>query len=157
MRRHPSPRTLVSTLVLLVCAALVAYGAYQASPAAAERRKAAFIQEWSDRFRILQELPSIERLPVFTRTFPNGEWVAAICEHACCSGRGFNATVVYDSEGVVRVNRTHCYCGMEALMSEMGDLPAESLVEFYRELDAIYGVRLEWYAGRTPREPHARK
>jgi hypothetical protein len=121
----------------------VSYVVYATSPLEEERRKAAFIVEWSTTFRLAQSLDLMKQTGAYTRTFPNGQWVAAVCEHSCCSGRGFDATVVYDSEGVVLAERSYRFCGMETMWSEMDSVPARSVDEFYRGLKEKYALRLE--------------
>jgi hypothetical protein len=55
-------------------------------------------------------------------------------EHSCSSGAGFDATIFYDSSGAVRVDRTHHFCGIEGLQSELGSVAATSLADFYTGL-----------------------
>lgn len=62
--------------------------------------------------------------------FPSGEWVAIAMEHACCTGAGFNAVVVYDSHGKIRTNTERCFCGYEELGSFVSKIHASTLAEF---------------------------
>ena len=71
---------------------------------------------------------------VYKRRFADGSSVAIAMEHACCSGRGYNATVVYDSEGKIFVNTEHSFCGEEGLAADMSSVPAKSLAQFYSHL-----------------------
>ncbi len=71
---------------------------------------------------------------VYKRRFADGSAIAICMEHACCSGRGYNATVIYDSEGKVFVNTERIFCGYEELSYDMSAVPAKSLAEFYTGL-----------------------
>ncbi len=66
----------------------------------------------------------------YVRTFDSGESIAVRMEHACCSGAGFNATVLYGSDGKVLVDTEHCFCGYEGMVFELKSIPAGSLAEF---------------------------
>ncbi|MGV3722182.1 MAG: hypothetical protein ACO1SX_14830 [Actinomycetota bacterium] len=120
----------VGALLVSGATATVGYELYQRRSAAVEARRADFIQRWSAELRSARTLAEAQRLPVYTRRFANGEWVAAVHAHACCSGGGFDATVLYDSRGELRADRSHRFCGVEALEAELEDLPARSLSEF---------------------------
>ena len=129
---------------LLVCLTLgVGFLAYENSPLAAQRRKEAFINDWSRRLSAAHTLDRIKPLGIYTRTFPNSEWVAAICQHSCCSGSGYDATVIYDSLGVTRIDRSYTFCGMVTLSTDMDKVPAQSTHELYRGLEERLGLRFE--------------
>jgi hypothetical protein len=68
---------------------------------------------------------------VSVRTFPSGEWYVATCEHACCSGAGFDATVIRDSTGAIYADKTHTFCGVEGMAEDLSYIKADSLAEFY--------------------------
>ena len=69
----------------------------------------------------------------YKRTFPNGESVAIRMEHACCTGAGFNATVLYGSDGHVFADTKRCFCGYEEMAFSLEHVPAHSLSEFLKE------------------------
>ncbi|MEK7415627.1 MAG: hypothetical protein AAB263_20165 [Planctomycetota bacterium] len=71
---------------------------------------------------------------VVTRQFPNGEWVALIYEHDCCTGKGFVANIFNDSKGAVFTNTDHGYCNTKATELELLDINAVNINEFYAKL-----------------------
>lgn len=73
----------------------------------------------------------------YTRRFADGSSIAVFMEHACCSGRGYNATVIYDSEGHIFVNTDRSFCGFEGLSHDMSSVPAESLPDFYAHIHPL--------------------
>jgi hypothetical protein len=97
-------------------------------------RASRFVATQSQRLRACRTLPEVRQVADFTRTFPDGSWVAAVSEHACCSGAGFNATVFYDSSGGIRVDQTHAFCGTEGLQGELNQIAGNSLAAFYAGL-----------------------
>jgi len=121
-------------LTVIVAGVFVGYRSYM-------RRPQAFIQQWSERFRAVNSLEEAKRFqesePVYLRTFPSGEWLIATCEHSCCSGAGFDATVIRDSTGAIYADATHCFCGIEEMSSEFERVPAGTLAAFYPGLQSI--------------------
>lgn len=99
-----------------------------------DARASHFVSAQSERLRTCRTLPEVQRVAQFTRSFSDGSWVAAISEHSCSSGAGFDATVFYDSTGVVREERSHHFCGSEGLENELGRVAANSVTEFYGAL-----------------------
>jgi len=99
-----------------------------------DARTSHFVSARSKRFRTCRTLPDAEHVAPFTRGFSDGSWVAAVSEHSCSSGAGFDATVFYDSRGIIRVDRSHHFCGVEGLESELRQVAATSLADFYRGL-----------------------
>lgn len=102
-----------------------------------------FINHWSERFRGIESLDTAKQMdqkePVFIRTFPSGEWIIATCEHSCCSGAGFDATVIRDSAGTIYTDTTHTFCGIEGMSSTLSEYgtPATSLTSFYSGLSML--------------------
>lgn len=98
----------------------------------------AFVERWSKQFKMAGNLKAVKALPqaklIYIQTFKNGEWVAATCEHACCSGAGYNATVFYDSQRKIYYDTTYSFCGLEGLGGELGKAKATSLQTFYPQL-----------------------
>src|SRR5438105_3117562 len=94
-----------------------------------DARASHFVSVQSERLRKCHALPEAQRVAQFTRSFSDGSWVAAISEHSCSSGAGFDATVFYDSTGIVRVDRSHHFCGLEGLQSELRGVTAISLAD----------------------------
>ena len=120
--------------------AVTAFGAYWHHA----NRPQAFIQRWSERFRKLDSLDTARQLaqseaPVVLRVLPSGEWFVTTCEHSCCSGAGFDATVIRDSTGAIYADTTHTFCGIEGLGEELGEqrVPATSLPAFYSALTQL--------------------
>ena len=137
-----STRSPKRRIVALVVFALVAAGAI-ASYRSYTQRPRAFIQHWSERFRTVDSLDTAKRLeqsePVIVRSLPSGEWFIATCEHSCCSGAGFDATVIRDSTGAIYADTTHTFCGIEGLGGELSEhlAPATSLAAFYSGLSQL--------------------
>lgn len=73
----------------------------------------------------------------YKRRFADGSSIAIFMEHACCSGRGYNVTVIYDSNGHIFVNTERSFCGFEELSSDMSSVPAKSLSDFYANLQHL--------------------
>lgn len=124
-------------LALIAAAAFATYWHYT-------QRPRAFIKLWTERFRAVDSLQAAEHLaesePVIVRSFPSGEWLVATCEHSCCSGAGFDATVIRDSTSAVYADTTYTFCGIEGLG---GELPkhAASLPDFYSALTQLKLLR----------------
>jgi hypothetical protein len=76
---------------------------------------------------------------VVVRVFASGEWIVATCEYSCCSGAGFDATVIRDSTGATYANTGHNFCGIEGLGEGLGEysVPAASLPAFYSGLSKL--------------------
>ena len=129
-------------VVALVVFAVLAAGGV-ASYRMHTQRPHAFIEHWSERFRTVDTLGSARRLeqsePVIVRTLASGEWWIATCEHSCCSGAGFDATVIRDSTGAIYADTTHTFCGIEGLGGELGEhrVPARTLAAFYSGLSQL--------------------
>ena len=140
-------RRLAKRLLLVALIAVVGLVAYDNSPRGTERHRETFIDEWSSRFSSARTLEAIKPLQAYTRTLPSGEWVAAICAHSCCSGSGYDATVIYDSRGATRVDRSYTFCGIETMYSEMDKVEAQSADEFYRGLEERFNMRFEIQSG----------
>jgi hypothetical protein len=109
-----------------------------------------FVADSARDFRRLGSLKAMKNLPIekqpYTRTFANGEWIAVQMEHSCCSGAGFNATVIYDSKGHLSFDTTRAFCGYEDMASEFSRIKAGSLKDFYRK---VPGMRLhKWEEAR---------
>ncbi len=98
-------------------------------------RPLVFIGKWSREFRNVTTLEDARRLEkggrVWVKAFSNGEWLLATCEHSCCSGAGFDATVIRDSTGAILVDRTHTSCGVQGMILELEAVPGDSLSAFY--------------------------
>jgi len=104
-------------------------------------RPQAFIHQWAGRFRTVNSLDAARQLAesdhcVLLRVLPSGEWFVATCEHSCCSGAGFDATVIRDSTGAIYADTTHTFCGIEGLGGELGErlVSATSLPAVYSNL-----------------------
>jgi hypothetical protein len=135
LRRYP--KRLVVALVVFSLFAAGAFAAYRS------HRPHAFVQHWSERFQDVNSLETAKRIEqseaVVVRTLPSGEWFIATCEHSCCSGAGFDATVIRDSTGAIYADTTHTFCGIEGLGEELGarSVPASSLQSFYLALSQL--------------------
>jgi hypothetical protein len=99
-----------------------------------EAKASCFVASNGALLRSCRDLKEAQRVAQFTRKFSDQTWVAAISEHSCSSGAGFDATVFYDSKGVVRVDRAHHFCGVEGLQSELNRVAANTLPDFYAGL-----------------------
>lgn len=105
-----------------------------------EKEAPIWIAHWTTAFHQCHSLDDIRALSkksgrsIYTRTFTDGSWVAAVNEYNCSDGAGFNAAVFYDNTGSVRVDRSHHFCGSEGLGAELSRLSAASLRNFYLEL-----------------------
>jgi hypothetical protein len=71
---------------------------------------------------------------VVIREFSNGEWVALIYEHDCCTGKGFVANVFTDSHGNTFTNTGHNYCNVKATEIELLEVKSSNLSEFYTNI-----------------------
>ncbi len=136
--RSPKGRLVAWVVLALIVAS--AFGVYWHYA----RRPQAFIREWSERFRPLDSLDAARELTksepwVVLRILPSGEWFVTTCEHSCCSGAGFDATVIRDSTGAIYADTTHTFCGIEGLGEELGErrVPAGSLPAFYSALSKL--------------------
>ena len=136
-----SPRFPKRPVVALIVFSLLAAGVLAARSYA--RGPRAFVQHWTDRFRSIDSLDAAKRFeqsdPVIVRKLPSGEWFIATCEHSCCSGAGFDATVICDSTGAIYADVTQTFCGIEGLGEELGEhrIPATSLAAFYSSLTQL--------------------
>jgi hypothetical protein len=63
--------------------------------------------------------------PPMVMELPSGEWCAVVLEHDCCSGAGFNAVLIKDSEGIFYKSQIN-YCGYEGfnIANDIPDLRA---------------------------------
>jgi hypothetical protein len=102
--------------------------------ASRDARASRFVSSTSAALRACHGLEETQHVAQFMRTFSDGTWVAAISEHSCSSGAGFEATVFYDTTGAVWVDRTHHFCGVEGLQSELSSFVAPTLRDFYAGL-----------------------
>lgn len=99
-----------------------------------------WIAHWTAEFRQCHSLADINALSarthrsIYTKTFPDGSWVAAVNEYACTDGAGFDAAVFYDSSGRAQVDRSHHFCGFEGLDADLSRVSAISLRDFYADL-----------------------
>lgn len=110
-----------------------------------------FVADSARDFQRLGSLKAMKNLPIekrpYTRTFANGEWIAVQMEYSCCSGAGFNATVIYDSKGHLSFDTTRTFCGYEEMSSDLSSVKAGSLKDFYRN---VRGLRLhKWEETRA--------
>jgi hypothetical protein len=105
-----------------------------------EREAPIWIAHWTAEFQQCHSLENIGALSVrtrrsiYTRTFADGSWVAAVNEYACTDGAGFDAAIFYDSTGRVQVDRLHHFCGFEGLSADLSRVSATSLHDFYAGL-----------------------
>ena len=135
-----SPKRRIVVLLVLSLIAATAFGGYWHYA----HRPQAFIHQWSERFRTLDSLDAARQLVqaepwVVLRVLPSGEWFVTTCEHSCCSGAGYDATVIRDSTGAIYADTTHSFCGIEGLGEELGEqrIPATSLPAFYSALTQL--------------------
>ena len=134
------PRSPKRRIVALVIFALLVVGAFAAYRSYTQRPRA-FVQHWSERFRTVDSLDTAKRFeqsePVYVRTLSSGEWFIATCEHSCCSGAGFDATVIRDSTGAIYADTTHTFCGIEGMSSELAAASSDTLSAFYTRLKQL--------------------
>ncbi len=127
----------VRTILIVILMAVVALTTYHHYT----HRSEAFIQNWSQRFlaiKSLEEAKLFEKTePVYVRTFPSGEWIIATCEHSCCSGAGFNASVIRDSTETIYTDTTHTFCGIEGMSEELHQVTSDTLTAFYPQLKQL--------------------
>jgi hypothetical protein len=104
----------------------------------------AFVNHWGEIFRqhstpeAFHQLAVVERPDlIYLRRFDNGEWVAARTEYSCTGGAGFDATVFLDSHGVIRFQVGHHFCGYEGLCSELREIKADTVAEFYTRMTDV--------------------
>ena len=100
----------------------------------ANARASRFIHSKGALLKNCESYADAQRVAQFARKFSDGTWVAVISEHACSSGAGFDATIFYDSSGIMRVDKTHHFCGTEGLENELSRVTASTLREFYAGL-----------------------
>jgi hypothetical protein len=107
-------------------------------PMAKEAKAAKWSAFWSEQFRRCHTLAEVQALArpelIYTRTFPDGSWVAAKNEWDCTDGAGFDAAIFYDSTSRLQVDRLHHFCGFEGLEGELRGISATSLRDFYAAL-----------------------
>lgn len=132
--RFPIGRVFVCGLIAFIVIGLV-------TPHLTFIHQPRFVRHWSERLRTIDSLDAAKRFgegePVFVRAFPSGEWLIATCEHSCCSGAGFDATVIRDSTGAIYSDTTHTFCGIEGMSSELSQVSAEALSAFYPRLTQL--------------------
>jgi hypothetical protein len=106
------------------------------------QRPRVFIQHWSERFRAINSLDEAKQIeqsePVYVRRLPSGEWFIATCEHSCCSGAGFDATIIRDSTGAIYADTTHTFCGIEGMSSELDSASSDNLSVLYTRLKQLH-------------------
>jgi hypothetical protein len=133
--RAPLKRRAILLLVLLLSATILIVHGFSID------RPHAFVEEWTQRFQAVESLAAAltfeETAPVVVRAFSSGEWLIATCEHSCCSGAGFDATVMRDSTGAIYADTTHTFCGIEGLSHELKELPGETLEAFYQHASQL--------------------
>ena len=132
--RVPLGRIIVFALCAIVVVGLV-------TPHLAFIHQPRFVRHWSQQFRGIDSLDAAKSFEeserVFVRAFSSGEWLIATCEHSCCSGAGFDATVIRDSTGTIYTDTTHTFCGIEDMTSAFAQISAETLSAFYPRLTQL--------------------
>ncbi|MES2570071.1 MAG: hypothetical protein V4710_08450 [Verrucomicrobiota bacterium] len=137
-----APRSSRRWIALFLVFILIAAGSLAAAYHRYTERPQVFVQRWSERFRALDSFAAAEQLrqsvPVYVRTLPSGEWFIATCEHSCCSGAGFDATVIRDSTGAIYADTTHTFCGIEGMSAELDAASSDSLSVLYKRLNHLH-------------------
>ena len=74
---------------------------------------------------------------IFVHRFDNDEWLIGRCESSCCSGAGYDISIIHDSQGNTYMNTDYSFCG-----NELGEIlrrfegansrPPRSLADFYK-------------------------
>jgi hypothetical protein len=135
-RRHS--RRQQALFLGMLCVLTLAFLASVATYSNPSVRAALFIRYWGTRFRSVRTIEDARRMARLTdavfKELPSGDWFMAVCEHSCCSGAGFDATVIHDSAGATYTDTTYTFCGMEALWCELGSTDARNLRQFYASL-----------------------
>jgi hypothetical protein len=126
-----------SAIVMIAVATIMFTGVYLFT-----HRQEAFVNQWFSEFKQVDGYAKAQALQesgkAFARTFKSGEWLVATCEHSCCSGAGYDATIIRDSTGAIYVNTEHCYCGMsEEMSATFSEVKADSLATFYPQLKEL--------------------
>jgi hypothetical protein len=123
-------------LVLMVAIVSTHYGS--------DHRADKFIKHWVTLFQACRNTTSIRALPpaehpdsIFIRDFTNGQWIAVRSESDCTTGAGFDASVFADSDGNIKHQKGHHFCGYEGLSCELSKVSARNLAEFYGALTNI--------------------
>jgi hypothetical protein len=131
-------------VVILLAAAItvIVVRALVAPPSSV--RATSFVEHWGALFEQCTTLADVKAIDqaerpdlIFVRQFKNDEWIAVRMEHSCCSGKGFDATVICDSNKRIQVDTEHTFCGYEGLSCELRRIKATSLPEFYEGLNYL--------------------
>ncbi len=101
-----------------------------------------YAYKWTKDFNKLKTIYDAEKCSqtdrdIFVYKFENGEWLIARCESSCCSGAGYNISIIHDSQGCTYMNTDYSFCG-----NEIGEIvqrfegansrPPRSLDDFYQ-------------------------
>jgi hypothetical protein len=101
-----------------------------------------YAHKWSNDFSKIKTIHDAEEYSqgnrdLFVYKFENDEWMIARCETSCCSGAGYNISIIHDSRGETYMNTEYSFCGREIseIISRFRDKnsrPPKSLDDFYK-------------------------
>lgn len=74
---------------------------------------------------------------LFVYKFENSEWMIARCETSCCSGAGYDISIIHDSRGETYMNTDYSFCGRDfseiiSRFRNKNSRPPRSLDDFYK-------------------------
>ena len=101
-----------------------------------------YAYKWSNDFSKIKTIRDAEECSqadrdIFVYKFDNNEWLIARCETSCCSGAGYDISIIHDSQGNTYMNTDYSFCGKD--IDEMlqrfkaeNSRPPKSLDDFYK-------------------------
>jgi hypothetical protein len=118
-----------------------------------DARPTRFVERWGAIFQRCGDATAypedkpfmIRKLPdgdVVVRSLSDGQWVAVAS--VCSCQDGFDASVFYDSSGLIQYNTEHHFCGYEGLCGGINGVEASGLAQFYKGLGANGVVLHKW-------------
>ena len=101
-----------------------------------------YAYKWTNDFSKIRTIYDAEKCSqadrnIFVYKFDNDEWLIGRCESSCCSGAGYNISIIHDSQGCTYMNTDYSFCGNEIeeivrRFEEANSRPPRSLEDFYK-------------------------
>ena len=100
-----------------------------------------YAYKWTNDFSKIRTIYDAEKCSqadrnIFVYKFDNDEWLIGRCESSCCSGAGYNISIIHDSQGCTYMNTDYSFCGNEIgeivqRFERANSRPPRSLDDFY--------------------------
>ncbi|MCX6879711.1 MAG: hypothetical protein NTW21_38795 [Verrucomicrobia bacterium] len=101
-----------------------------------------YAYKWSNDFNKIKTIDDAEICSqadrdIFVYKFDNNEWLIARCETSCCSGAGYDISIIHDSQGNTYMNTDYSFCGKDIgeifqRFEGKNSRPPKSLDDFYK-------------------------